>query len=215
MRDEDFAERLASPSPTPGGGAAAARVGLYAACLVRMVLGITARKARAGDEELPAELAGKLRQAEDEARQLSSRFEALEAGDMEAFEGFLAAGRMPRSTEEEKEKRREARAEAARKATEVPLEMLRTVLGLLVLSQGILDLSSTTQLKAASDLGAAVELASAAARVAALNIGANLPFLPAEAREEIQSSWRDLEGSISALYSSLRERFAVRPDASA
>ena len=134
---------------------------------------------------------------------------------MEAFEGFLAAGRLPRSTEEEKGKRREARAEAARKATDVPLEMLRTALGLLVLSQGILDLSAATRLKAESDLGAAVELAHAAARVAALNIGANLPFLSAEARGEVQSSWRDLEGSISALYASLHQRFAARPDASA
>jgi formiminotetrahydrofolate cyclodeaminase len=178
-----------------------------------MVLGITARKATSkassGGDGFPAGLAVKLQEVEAEARRLSSRFAALEARDMEAFEGFLAALRLPRSTEEEKARRQEARADAARKATEVPLEMLRTVEDLLVLSQSVVDLSSTTRLKAESDLGAAVELAHAAARVSALNIGANLPFLSAGAREEAQSSWRALEGSISALVERLRARLAA------
>ena len=38
----DFAESLAAATPTPGGGAAAARGGLLATSLVRMVTGISA-----------------------------------------------------------------------------------------------------------------------------------------------------------------------------
>ena len=47
----DFAESLAAATPTPGGGAAAARGGLLATSLVRMVTGISLQKIEAPDSE--------------------------------------------------------------------------------------------------------------------------------------------------------------------
>ena len=63
----NFAERLAAPSATPGGGAAAAQVALYAASLLRMVLGITLAKA-------PPEGSEELRLLDDEAQALAEAF---------------------------------------------------------------------------------------------------------------------------------------------
>ena len=105
----DFAEALAAATPTPGGGAAAARVGLLATSLVRMVAGISLQKMQAkvsseesADERGPAIL----EEAAEGALELARSFRQLEAADIAVFDDFMAAIRLPKESEEEKSKRK-------------------------------------------------------------------------------------------------------------
>jgi formiminotetrahydrofolate cyclodeaminase len=192
----------------------AARVGLYAVSLLRMVLGITLRKvkesaapdARRTLPETAGDAVRSLEELEARARHLAGDFEALEAEDMAAFEGYLEAMRLPRSTPEEKEARRAARARAALRATQSPLALMRAVRELLGMASAMLDLSRTTPLRAESDLGAAIELGHACSRVAQLNIVANLGELAEPSRTAVVKEWHELRQVLEDLSSSLRVR---------
>ena len=208
MSVDDFAESLAAPTPTPGGGAAAARVGRYACSLLRMASGITLKKLEHGSEEHGSKA---LKALLEQAASLSSRLEGLETEDMAAFEAYLTACRMPRSTPAEKESRRAAREKAILRATQAPLGMLDAARGVLIVATGLLDLTSTTPLKAESDLFAAVELASACFRVAELNVRANWPYLAAERAEGVHSRWETLRVEFQTLYERLRRQAPVPP----
>ena len=183
---DDFAERLAAPTPTPGGGAAAARVGLFATSLVRMVVGISLKKKPDNSADLESINAA--------AVELGQRFRQLESDDVAAFDAFIAAVRLPRSTDEEKERRRAARQAAAEQATEVPLRMLRAIVDTVQLVEKLNAAAGANGLSAESDLHAAVAFARASFRVAELNVEANLPYLGAAEAEEVEKerrAWRE------------------------
>lgn len=207
-----FAERIAAATPTPGGGAVAARVGLYAVSLLRMVLGITLKKvkesaapdARGAGSATAGDAVHSLEQLEARARHLGGDFEALEAEDMAAFESYLEALRLPRSTPEEKEARRAARSRAALRATQSPLALMRAVRELLEMASAMLDLARTTPLRAESDLGAAIELGHACSRVAELNVAANLTELAEPSRTAVAEECRTLKQGLESLRSGLR-----------
>ena len=211
MSTQDFAERLAAPTPTPGGGAAAARVGLYACSLLRMVAGITLRKL---GEPAPgagaSPVATSLSAIESEAQALGEQFSELEKEDSAAFEAYLAACRLPRGTQAEKDHRLAARRKALLGATEVPIEMLEASLCVLEVAARLLDLRTEAPIRAESDLFAAVELAGAAFRVAAWNIRVNVDLLPAEAAAEVKDRWSTLESEFSARSASLAARITDR-----
>ena len=208
---DDFADRLGAATPTPGGGAAAARVGVYACSLIRMVTGISLKKLSEG--KTPNATSGilQLEQAQEAAIRLSQRFSELESEDMAAFNAYLDALRLPRSTEDEKAYRLRARREAAWRATEAPLNTFRAAVETLKTCQDLFGISKTTPLKAESDLGAAVEFAHAASRVARLNIRANLLELSEENRKAATEEWRGLAGEMEHLYAALSEPLSVAP----
>jgi len=208
----DFAERLAAPTPTPGGGAAAARVGKLATSLVRMVTGISLEKApgphERGDDgsrwAVVERIAG-------EACALGERFADLETEDMAAFEGLLAALRLPRSGDEERERRRVAIANATVRATETPLRTLEASLELLAMVRELLDLTASIRLRAEADLGGALEFAHAAFRGAEANVRVNLPGLRKEARgEQLEQRWRGLAATFDVQYETSRQQLARR-----
>lgn len=206
----DFAERLAAPTPTPGGGAASARVGKLATSLVRMVAGISLEKAPGphdrGDD---AGLWANVERVHDAARELGKRFAKLEGDDMAAFEGFLAALRLPRTSDDEKERRRAAMADATVRATETPLETLAASLEVFDMVRELVDLAGSVRLRAEADLGGALELAHAAFRGAELNVRVNLPGLRDDARgAELEQRWGELSARLEAGYEELRARVA-------
>ena len=196
MKD-DFADQLAAATPAPGGGAAAARVGLYASSLVQMVTNLTLKK------EKEASLIKQLTEASELGRSLSEQFRDLERDDIAAFNGFMEALRLPRETAEEKTQRDAARRGAAQKATEVPLTLMAACQGVLRLGADVENLSQRTRLSAESDLRAAAEFARAAARAAELNVEANLPYLDAGEAARVQKESAAVSGEIEALYGRL------------
>ena len=107
-------ERLASPSPAPGGGAASAAVSVVAASLVSMVAGLTiGKKGYEGAHET-------MKQVLEKSRKLTADLRSLMEEDEAAFNRLFAAWKMPKSTDEEKKRRREAMDIATRGAIQVP-----------------------------------------------------------------------------------------------
>lgn len=175
MRSDEFVERLAAPTPTPGGGAAAARVGSFAAALARMAAGITLRRAPEAERE-------RLEAASAEAEELIRAFRRLEEEDVEAFEGYLRARRAPGSGPEAEARRAEAVREALERATATPLAMVERSLEVLRLVERILELEPRVRIGARADLLAAVELVEATVRIASANALENADQLGAAAR---------------------------------
>ncbi|MFE2754450.1 cyclodeaminase/cyclohydrolase family protein [Actinosynnema sp. NPDC059335] len=105
----DLRARTASASPTPGGGSVAAVTAAFGCALVLMALEITARRDPAVGDAIAT------------GRSLLDRLEPAADRDVELFEDYLRARRLPRGTDEERATRRAAVAAASAAATEGPL----------------------------------------------------------------------------------------------
>ncbi len=173
----EFAERLASEAPTPGGGAAAAVVGGLAAALVAMVGRVTLKGREKTPNERPEEEYEQLAAIVEEADELRAQLLKLADEDAEAFERVLAAYRLPKGTDEEKARRREAIQRALKGAAEVPYRTAELCYKVLELAQHAADLSSK---HVVSDAGTAASLAEAALHSALLNVDINLKAIKDE-----------------------------------
>lgn len=184
---DEFTDRLAAPTPTPGGGAASARSGRHAAALLRMVTGITLGRADASGppSEDARQAIEELRGIDEQADRLVHHFAALEQRDMDAFSRWLAAFRLPRTSDEERTRRAGALHEATVAATQAPLATMEAALELIELLRRAWTLGAMVRLRASSDIGCSTELARAALRAAEHTARSNLPALEStdEARE--------------------------------
>src|SRR5580693_9076067 len=93
---DQFLERLASGEPTPGGGSAAAIMGAMGAALVSMVCNVSIGKK--GYEAVEPELRAVLAQSEA----LRLRLAAMVDEDVAAFDGLMAAYKLPKASDEDK-----------------------------------------------------------------------------------------------------------------
>jgi methenyltetrahydrofolate cyclohydrolase len=163
---ERFLEELASQSPTPGGGTAAAVAGALGASLVEMVAALTLGK------EKFAAVHEAIRPIAEGAQAARSEFLRLAQEDAGAYDAVVAARRLPKGTEEEKAARAKAIAAANRRATEIPMRTAHVAVRLLAALPELVEKGNPA---AASDAGSAVLLLEAAAVGALLNVGINLP----------------------------------------
>jgi len=181
---------------------------LLAASLLRMVTSVSLAKAPADTER--GATAGFWTRVEGiaaEGAELAVRFRELEAADMAAFDAFIVALRMPRSTDEEAEARRQALVAATRRATDAPLSTLVACLEVLALADQLLTVASDVRLRAEADLGGAVELAHAAFRAAELNVRVNLPGLRDDpSHDEYAARHQELSEALEIQYPELRRR---------
>jgi formiminotetrahydrofolate cyclodeaminase len=160
-----FLDRLASSSPTPGGGAAAALTGAIGAALVAMVCNLTIGRPRyaAVESTMQAALA-----ASERAR---SRLLDLAREDEVAYGAVDAAYRLPRADDAERAARSAAIQAALQGALAPPLEtarVCREVLGL------ALQAAAHGNVNLVSDAGVAAVAAEAGVRAAILNVRVNL-----------------------------------------
>ena len=153
--DKQFIEELASAAPTPGGGAACAYVGVLSTCLTSMVGNLTVGKER-------------YKNVEAEARERLARLEA--------------AYRMPRGTDEERAAREAAVQNALYGASEVPLEIMETILEALGAAKFFAYNGNRSAL---SDIGAAATFARAAAHGVRLTVVANISSMKDEQRARV------------------------------
>ena len=167
-----FLAQLASESPTPGGGSAAALAGAMGAALVVMVCNLTIGREKFKDVE--AELRG----IHAEATRLHAAMSSLVRRDAEAYAGFVGSMKLPKSTDAEKAARKKAMADAAVHAAEIPLETMRVALAVMRLAVVVAKKGNP---HAASDGAVAALLARAAMRGADMNVRINLPSVPDEA----------------------------------
>jgi formiminotetrahydrofolate cyclodeaminase len=162
---ERFLDELASYAPTPGGGTAAAAAGAMGASLAEMVSRLTLSK-----EKYAASHAA-VRPIADAAFSARAEFLRLAREDAEAYDGVVAARRLPKESDDEKSARARALAEANRRATEVPMRTARSAARLLA---ALPELAEKGNPNAASDVGAAALLLEACVEAALLNVGINL-----------------------------------------
>ena len=162
----DFAAALASDSPAPGGGSAAAAGGASGAGLLAMVVRLTL-----GKEKYKAAW-GDLAPLVDRLDDARTKLLELIDEDTKAFDGILAARRLPKETDADKAARQKAIDAANVLATTVPMQTAFFAHEALKAAPLILEKGNPN---AASDAWAGA-LASWAAVLAALaNVRINLP----------------------------------------
>ena len=171
----DFLQQLGSASPAPGGGSAAALAGAVAGALCAMVASLTE-----GKEKHRASWSD-MEKVRREAAVLEGRLRALVDEDTEAFLAVMAARRLPRGSEEERETRASALQDAILRAARAPLATLSAIRSLSELPGIAADRGSPGCI---TDAGTAAQMLLAGGMAAAWNVRVNLPSLEDPAMQE-------------------------------
>ena len=200
MSLREFNTALSSSSPTPGGGAAAAIALGQSASLACMVCDLTL------DNEKWKDGWGASEQMQLVAIPIFNRSLQLADEDCVAFDEVMMAFKMPKTSDDEIEIRREAIRTATLNAARVPLETAGYAMDLL---EHMEDLARFGNGNAASDVGVAALLANSACLGALMNVEINLSSLPEnmgmnerEKCEEIKSKVDKISKSISGIVNS-------------
>ncbi len=165
---EGFVAELASSSPAPGGGSAAALSGALGAALVSMVCRLTIGKK--GYETFEKEAEAILVQSDLLWAELVSAIDR----DAEAFDRVMDAFRLPKGSDEEKTRRSAAIQAAFREACESPRNTALKSLEVLRLCSLLLGKVNEN---AISDLGVAAASAHTGLLGALMNVAINLPSI--------------------------------------
>jgi formiminotetrahydrofolate cyclodeaminase len=167
----EYAARLASGAPTPGGGSAAALVGALAAALGEMVGNFTVGKPKYAAVEADVQ---RILAALEAQR---TRLLDLTDADADAYSQVGAAFGLPRATDEEKAARAAAIEEALKSAAQVPLAVMEACAAV---CDQLEELRQKGNPNLLSDVGVAAELTRAALRCAWLNVEVNLALVKDE-----------------------------------
>lgn len=184
MTVEHFVREVASSSPAPGGGSAAALSAAQGAALLSMYCSLSQNRQKLGD------VVDMLQHTGEEARFLKKKLlEAIDE-DTVAFNLIMEASRMPRRTIREKEVRNKALQDAALNAAEVPLQTARWALQVLSM---IAEAAVKGNPAALTDLGVANLQAFAGMQGACYNVRVNLGMIgDAEKTGELNRETGDL-----------------------
>lgn len=167
----EYLEVAASKSPTPGGGSVSAVVATNAAAMVSMVANLTLGKK--GYEAVEAQV----KEILEGTTQALIDLKALTARDMQAFDIFMTAWRMPSDSDEQKKAKNEAMEKAAQNASTVPLEICKVCLDILKLAAKLAPIGNKG---AISDVGVGAYVAEAALKACMLSVDINLPSIQTE-----------------------------------
>jgi len=165
----DYLDRAASASATPGGGSVSALIAALGAALGQMVYNLTVNKKsyQANEETVKAAVQSDWRAIE----KLQAEFTDLIDRDIEAFNIFMEAIALPKETDEEKAKRKQALADASVIAMEVPLLTAGKSLEML---RHLGSIARYGHKNCISDAGVAALCAHAALQAAVMNVRINL-----------------------------------------
>lgn len=168
QRCEVFLADLASNSPAPGGGGAAALVGAVGVALGNMVGSLTIGKKKYADVE------PQIQSLNARAEALRRHLEQLVQADADAFTPLAAAYRLPKDTPEQAAHKAEVLAQALDGACAVPLEIMSACCEGITLAQEYAEKGSVL---AVSDAGCAALFCKAALQAAALNVSINTQLM--------------------------------------
>jgi formiminotetrahydrofolate cyclodeaminase len=161
----DFLQQTASGTPVPGGGSVSALSGALAAGLTEMVANLTVGKKNY------AAVDSEMKQISKTAGNLRKKLMAEVDNDANAYQGVLAAFKLPNTTEEEKEQRTRAIQKAMQKAARVPLGVAFDVLQVMDLAERVIRSGNRN---AVSDGAVGAMMARTAAMGALYNVKINL-----------------------------------------
>ena len=160
-----FTEALSSKEPVPGGGGAAALAGALGNALGSMVANLTVGKEKYKDVE------PEVKQILQKTQELQEKLLLLIDEDAKVFSSVAAAYKMPKNTEEEKEKKRQALEKALKEACQVPVKIMEYSLEALKLQRRLADIGNKL---AISDAGVGALLLKSAVLSGKLNVVINL-----------------------------------------
>jgi glutamate formiminotransferase/formiminotetrahydrofolate cyclodeaminase len=163
-----FIEQLAAPTPTPGGGSAAAYTGAMAAALAAMVAGLTIGKKKYAEVE--AEMQAIRVVAENLRMELTHAVD----DDAASFEILMATFKLPKETEEQKSKRGAAIIQATLNAAHIPLHVSEAAVKVMELA---LKCARHGNVNAISDAMSGFAMARAALTAAGYNVKININTL--------------------------------------
>lgn len=181
MRLDEFLEELGAAKATPGGGSAAALAGGLAGALAAMVSGLSIKKAE-------KDQAQEFEKIKEEARALSQDLLTLVEKDAQSFAAVMEAFGLPKETQEEKDKRRQAIQEAFKGAASVPLEVMEKCLSAMEMAQYGVEKGNPNCI---TDGAVGVLMGYAALEGAAMNVRINLGSIKDE--QFVQEAQRRLE----------------------
>jgi len=197
-----FLDEVAAPTPTPGGGSAAAYTAAVGAGLVAMVAGLTIRKKKYADVE--AEMQAIRVHAENLRKELTLAVE----DDAGAFEAVMGAFRLPKETEEEKVVRTASIQRATMNAAHVPLHVAEDALKVMELALRCVE---SGNVNAISDAASAATLAKAGLTSAGFNVRINVAGLPdPSGGEKFLNPIKNLEEQAVQIEKSIREKMQER-----
>lgn len=188
-----YLQQLASATPTPGGGSASAVGAALGVALLEMVASLSQQSADAGRQIILAELASSFRANQH-------RLLDLGAADEDAYGGYRQALALPKSTDEDRARRREALQQATVNSARVPLDIADLALESL---RSIPDLASVSSPYLRADLATAAHLLAGAAHGAIVMVDTNLPSIKDESIEsEISTRRNEAHASIAVALTS-------------
>ncbi|MEM9820281.1 MAG: glutamate formimidoyltransferase [Bacteroidota bacterium] len=164
MNLRDFADETASESPAPGGGSISAYVGALGVSLATMVANLSANKRSWDDRwEEFSDWAEKGQHSKDALLKMVDE-------DTRSFNAIIAAFRLPKGTEEEKQARKKAIQAATQYAIEVPFQVMQTTLAAFDIIKGMAETGNPNSV---TDAGVGALCARAAIHGAFLNVKIN------------------------------------------
>lgn len=198
LRDKtvkEFIYETSSESPAPGGGSIAALSAASSAALIEMVANLTIGKK--GYEDVREEMEN----VRANASSYKEKFINYIDEDSDSFNKIMAAFKMPKDTEKEKEERKKEIQAAYKEAAEVPLNVGKNAFQLLELAEKIITRGNHN---AVTDGAVAAMSARTAVYSAFYNVKINLGSIKDEefvkhAKEEInliESKLDNIEKSI-------------------
>ena len=173
---DEYRDALASNSPTPGGGTAAAVALSQGAALALMVCNLTEGREKWKEGWAAAEICRGI------AEPLLELGHQLASDDAQAFDHVMLAYKMPKNSDEEIEQRKSAIQKHTLNAAMIPMQTARAAFDLL---QTLHSLASTGNSNAVTDVGVASLLVSAACKGALFNVEINISSL-SESEEATQ-----------------------------
>ncbi|MBW1841066.1 MAG: cyclodeaminase/cyclohydrolase family protein [Deltaproteobacteria bacterium] len=161
----DFLEKTASSEPVPGGGSIAALSAAVAASLSEMVANLTTgRKAYADVEE-------EMNQVRKDILQYKNKLLQDIDDDSEAYRQVMAAFKLPKDTEAEKEHRAQAIQDKLKHAARVPLSVAEDAFKIIDLAGKVVEKGNKN---AVTDGAVAAMMARTAVLSALYNVKINL-----------------------------------------
>ena len=160
----EFLDQLASATPTPGGGSAAAHTAAAGAALVAMVARLTIGKKKYVDVQ------SRMAELIDEAEQLRAELTDAVEADSRAFDKVMAAFKLPKNTDDEQQARVQAIQEATINAARLPLSAAKSALQVMKCA---LEAASLGNTNAISDAASGFFLAKAGLQGSSLNVRIN------------------------------------------
>ncbi len=193
----DFIGAIAAKTPTPGGGSTAAASGAMGAGLLMMVASYVDQ--------------AEVQSAAKELDNLVKKLGALIDEDALSFEGFMAAMKLPKATDEEKAVRKEKMQSALKHASQVPLDTLKACHKACSTLETLQNHCKESMI---SDLGSGSSLLRSAVEGAYLNILINASSIKDEAyvrqmMEEAQSMKQECVQCFASMYEWVESKLAL------